>query len=138
MGKKIVMEFEKGGKIIASLLEKEAPATCRAILNALPVEHEMIHAMWAGEEVFFDGFPAKETVGSEHATTDISPGDLAYNGPSNSFCIFYGRGIPRSAVDQEIELNVFARCEQVEEAAKLCKRIRRQGIERVKISLAGE
>ena len=52
MTKGIILEFERGGTVFAELLEKKAPKTCRAILRALPVENKVIHAIWAGEEIF--------------------------------------------------------------------------------------
>jgi hypothetical protein len=133
MTSKIKMTFERGGQVTATLLEEAAPETCQVVLKALPVEHEALHAMWAGEEIFFNGFPTEEDIGLENATADIEPGDIAYNAPFKSFCIFYGKSIPRSAVDQEIEVNVFAKADDVEELAKIGKRVRRQGIESVRI-----
>ena len=133
---KIIMEFERGGRISCTLLEKEAPKTCRIVLDALPTENEILHAMWAGEEIFFDGFPAKEPIGPEHATRNVTGGDVAMVTGGKSFCIFYGRSIPRRSVDEEIDVNVFARVDQVEEMAAIGKRVRRQGVEKVRISKA--
>ena len=48
---KIRMEFERGGVIEGTLFEDRAPKTCKAFLEALPVEHAIGHAMWAGEEI---------------------------------------------------------------------------------------
>lgn len=136
MSKKIKMEFEKGGTITATLFEDVAPETCKAVLSALPYEHEMIHAMWAGQEIFFDGFPMKEKVPFENATKNINPGEVVLNTLAQSFCIFYGKGIPRSAVDKEIDINVFGMVDDVEEMAKIGLRIRRQGVEKVRINAA--
>lgn len=133
MSGKIVLEFERGGRITCTLFEKDAPKTCAAILEALPVENEVLHAQWAGPEIFFDGFPAKSAVGLENPTMRTTPGDIAYNAPYKSFCIFYGEAIPRSAVDKDIEVNLFARADQVEELAAIGKRVRRQGVEKVRI-----
>lgn len=134
MATKLVLDFERGGRITCTLFEKEAPKTCKLVLDTLPVENEVIHAQWAGEEIFFNGFPAKQEMGLENATRKMTPGDIAYNAPSKSFCIFYGRSIPRKAVDAEIDVNVFARADQVEEMAAIGKRVRRQGVEKVRIS----
>jgi hypothetical protein len=134
MNKKIKMEFEKGGTIIATLFEDDAPQTCTAVLSALPYEHEMIHAMWAGQEIFFDGLPTKEDVPFENATKNINPGEVVLFATTKSFCIFYGKGIPRGAVDKEIEINVFGRVDDIEEMTKIGLRIRRQGVEKVRIT----
>ena len=48
---KIRMQFEKGGVVEGTLFEDRAPKTCKAFLEALPVEHVIGHAMWAGEEI---------------------------------------------------------------------------------------
>ena len=128
---KIVMEFEKGGSVSATLFEDRAPGTCRAVLDALPVEAEVVHAMWAGEEVFFGGFPAKFEY--ERPTKDVKPGDLAMVPRSSSFCIFYGRAIPRGAVDREIDVTVFGRVDDVAAMAEIGKRVRRRGVEKITI-----
>jgi len=132
---KIVMEFERGGRITAALLEDRASETCRRILAALPVEAEAVHAMWAGEEVFFSGFPAKFEY--EHPTKEVPPGALAMVPRSSSFCIFYGRAIPRGAVDQEIDVTVFAQVDDVAAMAEIGKRIRRRGVEKITITREG-
>ena len=133
---KIVMEFQRGGCVLATLLEDRAPKTCKAILDALPVEAETIHAMWAGEEIFFKAFPARFEY--EQPTKVVQPGDLAMVPRSSSFCIFYGRSIPRGAVDQDIDVTVFGRVEDVKAMADIGTRIRRQGVEKNTVRKANE
>ena len=131
---KIQFEFEKGGVITATLDEKNAPKTCAAILAALPVEYEMLHAMWAGEELFFGGYPGKFCY--ENPTIKTPDGCLAMVPESNSFCIFYGRSIPRKAVDATIDVTVFGMVDDIPAMAAIGKRVRRGGIEKVKITKA--
>ena len=131
---KIVMTFERGGSLTATLFEDRAPETCKRVLDALPVEAEVIHAMWAGEEIFFSGFPA--TFEYEAPTKDVEPGALAMVPRSSSFCIFYGRAIPRGAVDQEIDVTVFGRLDDVPAMAEISKRVRRGGVEKITITRA--
>ncbi|MHC4716363.1 MAG: DUF3830 family protein [Planctomycetota bacterium] len=128
---KIVMEFERGGRVSATLLEDRAPKTCKGVLDALPVEAEVIHAMWAGEEIFFQGYPG--VFEYEQPTKLVQPGDLAMVPRSGSFCIFYGRSIPRGAVDQEIDVTVFGRVDDVKAMADIGARIRRQGVEKIAV-----
>jgi hypothetical protein len=128
------MDFEKGGTISATLLEDRAPKTCRAIVNALPVESEILHAMWAGEEIFFKAFPAQFEY--EQPTKIVQPGDLAMVPRSSSFCIFYGRSIPRGAVDQDIDVTIFGRVDDVKAMAEIGARIRRHGVERIGVRKA--
>jgi hypothetical protein len=128
------MEFERGGRISATLLEDRAPKTCKAALAALPVEAEAIHAMWAGEEIFFKAFPA--SFAYEQPTKLVQPGDLAMVPRSRSFCIFYGRAIPRGAVDQDIDVTVFGRVDDIKAMAEIGTRIRRQGVEKITVRKA--
>ena len=110
MTKGIILEFERGGTVFAELLEKKAPKTCKAILRALPVENKVIHAMWAGEEIFLDSFTLPETLEFENETNTVKPGDVAclssyikyasaYKKDIIFFCIFYGKVRSRKGVD---------------------------------------
>ena len=42
----------KGVRAVATLLEEEAPRTCNAVWDALPIEGETYHAKWAGRELY--------------------------------------------------------------------------------------
>jgi len=128
---KIVLEFERGGRITGTLFEDRAPETCRTVLASLPVEAEVIHAMWAGEEIFFTGFPGEFEY--ERPTKDVSPGSLAMVPRSSSFCIFYGRAIPRGAVDEEIDVTVFGQVDDLAAMAEIGKRVRQQGVEKIRL-----
>lgn len=129
---KIRMEFERGGVITGTLFEDQAPETCRRVLEALPHTAEAIHAMWAGEEIFFNAFPARFE--PEKATIQVMPGALAIVPGSSSFCVFYGRAIPRKAVDQTVDVNVFGQVDDVPAMAEIGKRVRRKGVEKMTIS----
>ncbi len=129
---KISMEFERGGVITGTLFEDRAPETCRRILAALPVEAEVLHAMWAGEEIFFGDFPAQFEY--EQPTQTVEDGALAMVPESSSFCVFYGRSMPRKAVDEGIDVTVFGQVDDVPAMAEIGKRVRRQGVEKVRIT----
>ena len=90
--------------------------------------------MWAGEEIFFGGFPG--TFEYEHPTQEVVPGTLAMVPRSSSFCIFYGRAIPRGAVDQTIDVTVFGQVDDVDAMAAIGGRVRRQGVEKITITHA--
>jgi hypothetical protein len=147
MAREIVIEFERGGTVAAELLEEKAPKTCRAVLKALPSEHPMIHAMWAGEEIFFDGVPLPEHLEFENETNEVEPGDVAviatpgHRGLAakgiTSFCIFYGKSRPRKGVDQTVDVNVFAKIRSLEEITRISRRIRKEGAEKARIRLRG-
>lgn len=143
MSKHIVMEFERGGAVTATLLTDEAPKTCRTVLDALPHENLMIHAMWAGEELFFDGFPVKEYLDFENETNEITTPVLALvanpaskkfrHSKEGAFCVFYGRSRPRKNVDETVDVNVFATFADTAELLTVSRRIRMEGAEKVVI-----
>ena len=131
---KIMMEFERGGKITGSLFEDKAPKTCQSILESLPVKDEMIHAIWAGEEIFFQHFPA--TFEHEQPTTSVDPGALTMVPDTSIFCIFYGKAIPRAAADEPLQVTVFGQVDDVESMAEIGRRVRMKGAEKVRITKA--
>ena len=141
----IVLEFARGGSVSAELLTQEAPKTCAAILKALPVRNKAVHAMWAGEEVFFDGFPLSEPLVFENETNDVEPGSIAcissyatrrFRTESiTSFCVFYGKARPRKGLDQTVDVNVFARVRDSKALREICRRIKYEGAEEMLIRL---
>lgn len=146
MVKKIVIEFERGGSVTATMLEDMAPETCRIIWDSLPVDAKVLHAMWAGEEIFFDGFPISRDMPLENATNNVKPGSVmtgasfwvrdgqpCFKKGQTTFAIFYGKGRPRKAVDETIDLNYFAQVDDVEKMVEIGRRIRVQGSERITI-----
>ncbi len=63
---------------VATLLEEEAPLTCEAFWNALPLEGDAYHARWAGREVYTLVGPFATDPGVENATILPITGDLLY------------------------------------------------------------
>lgn len=143
MKKGIILEFERGGTVFAELLEEKAPRTCKAILDVLPFEHRIIHAMWGGQEIFFDGFPLSKPLEFENVTNNVEVGDVACISsyvvrPSikksiTSFCIFYGKSRPRKSVDETEDVNVFAKIKDIQAITKIGRRIRFEGAEKILI-----
>ena len=143
MNEQILLEFERGGRVAAKLLKDKAPNTCEAVLASLPVQNRVLHAMWAGEEIFFDGFPLGGELEYENATNDVEAGDVAvistlaytssFRRDQTSFCIFYGKSRPRKSVDQTVDVNVFAKIEDVDKIVEIGRRVRTGGIEGVSI-----
>jgi len=139
---KLEMAFDKGGRLTATLLWDKAPKTCAAIVRALqaqPVTARLLHAQYAGSEVYFEDFPTDEAIPFENTTcrmdenlylTNKHPGGvLAYyvNPKVRSFCIVYGEIVPRRFVDVEIALNVFAEIDDKEEAKRIGEQSRWEG-----------
>ena len=144
MKKGIILEFERGGTIFAEFLEKEAPKTCKLILRALPVENKVIHAIWAGEEIFIGNFTLPETLEFENETNNVEPGDVAcissyikrastYKKGDTAFCIFYGKSRPRKGIDETVDVNVFAKIKDIEAITKIGRRIKLEGAEKLSI-----
>ena len=64
---------------IARLIEDDAPGTCEAVWNALPIEGETFHAKHSGNEVFTLVRPfAVVEPGLENATFIPDMGDVCY------------------------------------------------------------
>jgi hypothetical protein len=147
MSKKIILEFERGGRVTATMLEEKAPQSCEIIWASLPVEGRLRHAMWAGEEVFFDEFPISRDMPLENATNSVQPGSITtgastwvrdgqpcFKKGETAFAIFYGKGRPRKTVDETLDMNYFAHVDNVESMAAVGRRIRMQGSEKIAIS----
>jgi hypothetical protein len=145
MPKYILFKFERGGEVKATLLEDKAPKTCKAFLASLPVELKLIHAQWAGAEVFSDSFPVSSELEVENETNEMKGGEVGLISqlvqrhiPRKGFvpfCIFYGKGRARKSVDETTEVNICAKIEDMEKMDSIGKRIRAQGIETVRITL---
>ena len=73
-------------KAVAVLLEKDAPRTCKAVLNALPLTGGLVHAKFAGGEFFF-ATPIFEEL--ENPVRKQNPGNICYWPVRQSICIFY-------------------------------------------------
>lgn len=66
---------------VARLLDEQAPRTCEAIWNALPLSGQAYHAKYARNEIYalVQAFADSEP-GPEHTTITPIPGDLVYFG----------------------------------------------------------
>jgi hypothetical protein len=75
---KITLE-KRDVSCIARLLDDEAPRTCDAVWNALPLAGDAFHAKYARNEVYamVPRF-AQEAIGPENTTVTPIPGDVMY------------------------------------------------------------
>jgi len=75
----IVFRFpEEGIAAPARLLgEREAPATCRAVMETLPVAGLARHGIYSGSEIYLV-LPGLLSPPREHATTIVRPGDVGF------------------------------------------------------------
>ena len=146
---KLKLEFEKWGTVTATLMWDEAPETCAAIVESVqrePVTADLLHAQFAGSELYFEDFPTEGDIPLENSTlrldenyfaTNKHPGGvLAFyvNPDVLSFCFVYGEIIPRRVVDVEIALNVFAEIDDKERAIEIGKQSRWEGAGAVTIT----
>ena len=128
--KVIEITFERGGKFLANILMSEAPKTCRAILEKLPIEETVAHATTAGQELFFKGglgpaFPVENAVRP-------NAGDIGYAADQEwqNILVYYGDFIcfPKY-------FNIFARIsENLDELMEVGKRVWSKGFEKVYLS----
>jgi hypothetical protein len=150
--KEIKLEFEKGGVLTATLLEKEAPKTCKLVWDQLPIEQNVLHAMLAGHEIFCN-FPMPYELDYENERNVVNRGEILAATPISSriegkvslpkgfinVCIFYGPARPRKfgpggTCDQTCELNLFAKIKELDVMETVGKRIRVHGTEKVKFT----
>jgi hypothetical protein len=87
-------------RVVATLLEREAPNVTRAFTAHLPCESFSVHAKFAGDELivmvpFF--------CEPENEIFDVQPGDIGYYPGRQTICIFYGDTEPFG------EVSVFAK-----------------------------
>lgn len=74
----VVLE-KRGVRAVAELLNDDAPKTCQAVWDALPLSGPIYHAKWANNEVYILTPPfAAEEPGLENATVFPIPGDILY------------------------------------------------------------
>lgn len=82
------IEIELAGeRIPVTLLTDEAPKTCAAILDALPLEGTANHARLAGDEIMF---PVRTFVQPENQSKAQQVGNVAYWPDRMIVCVFYG------------------------------------------------
>ena len=103
----IIIENEDVGQVKATLLTDKNPATCKAILDALPLE---LNAKRWGDCLY--SFTPLVLEG-ENTQIDVEVGDVGFWMDGNAFVIFFGPTPhsedekPRAASD----INIFAKIE---------------------------
>ena len=138
---------QKKVRAVATLLEDEAPRTCAALWNLLPIDGDTYHAKWAGRELYTLVPPPKVGPGSENATIMPIPGDLLYFDVSPDsidipvdmrkanpkglvdVAVFYGRNSFLLSPQGFMPGNLFATItEGFTEYAKACGELFREGV----------
>lgn len=145
--KKIIIEFERGGKFTAALLENFAPKTCEIIWNSLPIHGKVKHAMFSGQVIF--SFVEIDYHEQENPMVmGLHPGDIMFNpavipskDPSgrkfNTEILFvYGKHVLTTGTTGWMPVNLFAKITDgnLEQLEAIGKRVREQGMETVTLS----
>jgi hypothetical protein len=87
-------------KVVAQLLDEQAPGFADQFWNTLPLESFAIHAKFAGGEMIVM-LPFHRD--AENEVLDVRPGDIAYFPDMQTICVFYADVTPFGYV------SVFAR-----------------------------
>jgi hypothetical protein len=142
MSRRITVEFERGGSFVARLLDEEAPTTCAAVWDALPIQGEVKRSAFSGL-VMFVSTDVSVTEPENAKVYGLCPGDM-------SFFI----NVHRLALDHQINwvfgpaamrdvggdtlMNHFARIVEgdLDELAQIGDRVWTQGVENVVIRRA--
>jgi hypothetical protein len=138
--RRILLEFERGGSFTADLLEEQAPETCQAFWDLLPIQQRLGHAKFSGHVIYI--FPGINLERMENSRcVGVLPGEILFNPHVTNrpphpkeVMIVYGPALIRDAFGYAPS-NLFARItENVGEIAKIGRRIDEQGREFLKIS----
>lgn len=92
------LELEiEGVKVVARLLDKDAPETCQALWDVLPLEDQVIHSHWAGGRLHTTHHPDLNLDLSsyprvENASSYQGPGDVIVEPTSGEINVVYAPG----------------------------------------------
>jgi hypothetical protein len=137
---------EEGVTASARLLREQAPETCRAVWDALPVAGLARHGIYSGSEVYLV-LPEVLTPPREHATTLVGPGDVGFltvekgsgygiDEDYSEVCWFYDLDATPSMPEGPIAVNVFARLYDADAFFAVCRNMRLEGAKTVEIGRA--
>lgn len=131
--------LQTGETALAMLLERDAPQTCRAVLNSLPVAGVAHHAAYSGSEAVLV-LPDRLRVPPEHATYNVFTGDVGFtwfaagsaHGVAKEFaelCWFYDADARPSMHEGPCAVSIFARLSGDTHAFYArCRAMRRTGV----------
>ena len=141
----LVFRFlDEGVAASARLLEREAPETCRAVLDVLPATGLARHGIYSGSEVYFV-LPVLLAPPRKHATTIVGPGHVGFltvekgsgygiEETYSEVCWFYDLDATPSMPEGPITVNVFARLYDADTFFAVCRRMRLEGAKRLEVA----
>jgi hypothetical protein len=134
----IVFSFRSEGvSARAVLLQTEAPKTCAAILDVLPLSGLAHHAIYSGSEVALI-LPTLLRLGPENARAEVEKGELGFaymaqgshygvNADFSELMWFYDRDARPSMAEGPVPVSVFARFRDADAFFDICRRMRMEG-----------
>ncbi|MEQ8847284.1 DUF3830 family protein [Botrimarina sp.] len=140
---------DEGASASARLLWTEAPATCEAVLSALPARGDSHHAIYSGSECVLL-LPEVLRLPKENATSKVRRGQVAFTwmqagaayGVEQDFaevCWFYDLDAEPRMWGGVVEVNIFAEItEPADDFYRVCFRMRREGVKPLLIESAPE
>ena len=130
-----------------TLLDKEAPVTCTAILKMLPIDGKLLHGTSSGNETLTELQGAQRArIEPENWVTNCLPGDVLYWyslwGDGNNLrgkrenaelCFVYGRHVKLRDLNLRVTAaNLFGSFDaKLEEFALICRKIRFDGAKQI-------
>ncbi len=138
-----------GESVVAEMLDDEAPAVCRLVWERLPIEGGLVHGQYSGAEVFMLLDNPQPAPAENQAQLPL-PGEIYYfsetggnvtsgKGLVAEICIVYGRGVVlRGPEGVPAYASLFARIPgdwkyEWLDFANACRRVRREGSQRLRI-----
>jgi hypothetical protein len=142
----IVFRFLEEEVAASARLLREAPETCRAVLDGLPTSGLARHGIYSGSEVYLV-LPVLLAPPREHATTIVGPGDVGFltvekgsgygiEQDYSEVCWFYDLDATPSMPEGPVAVNVFARLYDADAFFAVCRRMRLEGAKKLEIACA--
>lgn len=93
---------------VARLLDEDAPRTCDAVWEALPLSNEVWHAKYASNEIYCMVPPLGSDPGLENPTLTPIPGDVCYfSFPAGQFLRSFRESRQIEHLDTVVDMAVF-------------------------------
>ncbi|MGE5541542.1 MAG: DUF3830 family protein [Bacillota bacterium] len=147
MPRRIRITFERGGEVMATLLEDKAPETCNAVWEHTPIVSQALHTRWCGREVNW-AVDLGRRPPSENQTISSSVGNVVYwrewegrypSTGAEALGLYYGAELIRDHRGHQ-PVNVFAQVDTSSWDAlqEVGQRVWRQGAEKVTVTRVTE
>jgi hypothetical protein len=145
MSERLRITLGNNTSVTADLLWNHAPATCRAVVDSLPLEYMAFHAMYSGSEIALEA-PTIGRLSIENPTTRMRPWELAYihlgaeeyfgvDSDTAEIAWVYDVDGQPAMFEGAVPCGVFARIAATPEFYDACVRMRRAGEQVVRIEL---